>query len=294
VCVMLAEIIDESGWPKGALSVVPSAPAVADKLVTDERMKLLTFTGSPEVGWELKRRAGKKKVVLELGSNSAVIVDEGVDLGFAIPRIVYGAFSYAGQKCISVQRLYVHERIRAEFQQRFLDAVANVKCGDPRDPEVLIGPLVNEAAAKRVEAWIDDAKQRGAEVLAGGKRDGNVIPATVLANVPHDAKVSCAEVFGPVVTIDSFSKFDDALARVNDSAFGLQAGIFTEHLDRALASWHELDVGGVILNDIPTWRIDPMPYGGVKDSGLGREGIRASMQEMTEVRLLVVNERHHA
>jgi glyceraldehyde-3-phosphate dehydrogenase (NADP+) len=294
VCLQLAEIVDAAGWPKGALSVVPATPQVADALVTDERMKLLTFTGSPDVGWALKARCGKKKVVLELGSNSAVVVDEGTDLDFAIPRIAYGAYSYAGQKCIKVQRIYVHKKLHDEFLKRFLDATAKVKVGDPQDPEVLVGPLINEAAAIRVEAWVKEAIAAGATQLAGGPRRGNVIPPTVLANVPHDAKVSCAEVFGPVVVVDAFTSFDDALARVNDSPFGLQAGVFTEHLDRAMAAWHELDVGGVIINDIPTWRIDPMPYGGVKGSGLGREGIRASVHEMTEVRLLVVNERHHA
>jgi glyceraldehyde-3-phosphate dehydrogenase (NADP+) len=293
VCLQLAEIIEAAGWPRGALSVVPATPQVADALVTDERMKLLTFTGSPEIGWKLKERSGKKKVVLELGSNSAVVVDEGTDLAFAVPRIVYGAFSYAGQKCISVQRIYVHEKIRGAFLARFLDAVANVKMGDPADPEVLVGPLINEAAAKRVAGWIDEAKQQGASVVAGGPRQGNFIPATVLCDAPRESKVSCAEVFGPVVVVESFTDFSAVLARVNDSPFGLQAGIFTEHLDRAMSAWSELDVGGVIVNDIPSWRIDPMPYGGVKNSGLGREGIRASVQEMTEVRLLVINEKHH-
>lgn len=294
VCLQLAEIIEGAGWPRGALSVVPSTPAVADALVTDERMKLLTFTGSPGVGWELKKRCGKKKVVLELGSNAAVVVDEGTDLAFAVPRIVYGAFSYAGQKCISVQRIYVHDKMMETFLPRFLEATAKVKVGDPADPDVLIGPLINEAAAQRVEGWIDEAKQQGAKVLAGGARRGNIVPATVLSGVRSDAKVSCAEVFGPVVVIEAFSDFDQVLRQVNDSPFGLQAGVFTNHLDRALAAWSELDVGGVIVNDIPTWRIDPMPYGGVKNSGLGREGIRASVQEMTEVRLLVINQRHHA
>ncbi len=289
VCLQLAEIVDAAGWPKGSLSIVPAQPSVADKLVTDERMKLLTFTGSPEVGWELKRRSGKKKVVLELGSNAAVIVDEGADLPFAVARIVYGAYSYAGQKCISVQRIYVHDRVYDAFLAQFLAATAKVKCGDPRDPEVLIGPMINQAAAVRVEQWIDEAKARGARALAGGPRQGSVVPATVLVDVPADTKVSCAEAFGPVVTIDRFRDFDDALARVNDSRFGLQAGVFTADLNRALRSWSELEMGGVIINDIPTWRIDPMPYGGVKDSGLGREGLRSSMEEMTEVRLMVVN-----
>jgi acyl-CoA reductase-like NAD-dependent aldehyde dehydrogenase len=293
VCLQLAEIVDEAGWPKGALSVVPSTPDVADKLVTDERLKLLTFTGSPQVGWALKAKSGKKKVVLELGSNSAVIVDEGTDLGFAVPRIVYGAYSYGGQKCIKVQRLYVHEKLHDVFLEKFLAATAAVKSGDPSDAAVINGPLINEAAAKRVIEWVDEAKARGAKVLCGGTRQGNVVAPTVMTNVPNDTKVSCAEVFGPVVVVDTFAQFDDALKRVNDSVFGLQAGIFTEHLDHAMDAWRELDVGGVIVNDIPTWRIDPMPYGGVKDSGLGREGIRASVHEMTEVRLLVINEKHH-
>lgn len=289
VCLQLAEIVDAAGWPKGCLSVVPSQPSVADRLVTDDRMKLLTFTGSPEVGWELKRRSGKKKVVLELGSNAAVIVDDGADLAFAVSRIVYGAYSYAGQKCISVQRIFVHDKVYDAFLAQFLAATAKVKCGDPRDPEVLIGPMINQAAAVRVEQWIEEAKARGARALAGGPRNGSVVPATVLVDVPADTKVSCAEAFGPVVTVDRFRDFDEALARVNDSRFGLQAGVFTADLNRALRSWSELEMGGVIINDIPTWRIDPMPYGGVKDSGLGREGLRASMEEMTEVRLMVVN-----
>ncbi len=289
VCLQLAEIIDEAGWPKGLLSVVPSSPAVADRLVTDERIKLLTFTGSPEVGWEMKRRCGKKKVVLELGSNAAVIVDEGADLAFAIPRIVYGAYSYAGQKCISVQRIFVHDKVYNTFLAQFLAATAKVKCGDPRDPDALIGPMINEAAAVRVEQWIEEAKERGARMLAGGPRKGSVVPATVLVDVPTDTKVSCAEAFGPVVTVERFHQFDDVLARTNDSRFGLQAGVFTSDLNRALRAWSELEMGGVIINDIPTWRIDPMPYGGVKDSGFGREGLRASMEEMTELRLLVVH-----
>lgn len=289
VCLQLAEIIDAAGWPKGMLSVVPSAPAVADRLVTDERIKLLTFTGSPEVGWEMKKRCGKKKIVLELGSNAAVIVDEGADLVLALPRIVYGAYSYAGQKCISVQRIYVHDKLYDTFVAQLLAATARVKCGDPRDPEVLIGPMINQAAAVRVEQWIEEAKARGARALAGGPRQGSVVPATVLVDVPHDAKVSCEEVFGPVVTVERFHDFNDALARANDSRFGLQAGVFTADLNRALRAWSELEMGGVIINDVPTWRIDPMPYGGVKDSGFGREGLRSSMEEMTEQRLLVVN-----
>jgi glyceraldehyde-3-phosphate dehydrogenase (NADP+) len=293
-CLLLAEILAATPWPREALSVVPSLPDVANALVVDERLKLLTFTGSPAVGWELKRRAGKKKVILELGSNSAVIVDADADLGYAVPRLVYGAYSYAGQKCIKVQRLYVHEKIHDAFVAEFVEATSRVKIGDPKDPEVLVGPLIDEASAKRVDAWIEEAKAAGARVLFGGPRDGNVIPPTVLANVPRDAKVSCQEVFGPVVTLEPYRDFAAALAAVNDSPFGLQAGVFTENLDRAFAAFAELDVGGVIVNDIPTYRVDHMPYGGVKSSGLGREGIRYALEDMTEIRLMVVNSRHHA
>jgi acyl-CoA reductase-like NAD-dependent aldehyde dehydrogenase len=242
----------------------------------------------------MKRRAGKKKVVLELGSNAAVIVDEGADLSFAVPRIVYGSYSYAGQKCISVQRLYVHEAIYGAFCDRFVEASRKVKCGDPRDPEVLIGPMVNRAAADRLESWIAEAKARGAEVLLDGPRRGNVLPPTILARVPADAKVSCEEAFGPVVTIEPYRDFEAALHRVDDSTFGLQAGVFTEQIDRAFRAFEALEMGGVIVNDIPTFRVDSMPYGGVKNSGLGREGIRYAMEDMTEIRVLVLNFAHHA
>jgi glyceraldehyde-3-phosphate dehydrogenase (NADP+) len=290
-CLLLAEIIDQSAWPKGALSVTPASPQHADVLVTDPRMKLLSFTGSPQVGWALKARAGKKKVVLELGSNSAVIVDRTADLDMAIPRIVYGAYSYAGQKCISVQRIYVHAEIQDEFTKRFVAASREVRSGDPRDPAVINGPLIDEGHGRRIESWIEEARAAGAKILLGGPRQGNVLPPTVLEGVPPTCKLSAEEAFAPVVTIDSFTDMKRALAAVDDSAFGLQAGIFTADLHHALAAWEELEVGGVIVNDIPSWRIDPMPYGGVKDSGLGREGIRVSMEEMTEVRMLVINQR---
>jgi acyl-CoA reductase-like NAD-dependent aldehyde dehydrogenase len=285
----LAEILDKTPWPKGALSIVPCSPKIADALVTDSRIALITFTGSPEVGWDMKARAGKKKVILELGSNSGCIVDESADLDYAIPRLVYGSFSYSGQKCIAVQRIFVHEKIYAAFKERFVAAVKKVKSGDPRDPEVLIGPMINESNATRVDTWIEEAKKKGAKVLVGGPRQGNVIPATVLEGVPRDASVSCQEVFGPTVTIDPVPSFDAGLAAVNDSRFGLQAGLFTQNLDHAWKAFDELEVGGIILNDIPTYRIDPMPYGGVKDSGLGREGIRFTLEEMTELRFMVVN-----
>ncbi len=293
-CSKLAEIIDKTAWPKGAFSVVPCDPDVADALVTDDRMKLLSFTGSPAVGWELKKRAGKKKVVLELGSNAAVILDESADLDFAIPRLVYGSYSYSGQKCISVQRIYAHEKIYDTFVKKFIEASRKAKVGDPRDPEVLVGPLVNKAAADRVETWLKEATDRGAEILLGGPRKGNVIPPTILAKVPADARISCQEVFAPVVAVEPFSDFSDALRRVDNSSFGLQAGVFTESIDRALEAFDELEMGAIILNDMPAYRLDPMPYGGVKDSGFGREGLRSSMEEMTELRMLVVNRLHHS
>ncbi|MBI2892885.1 MAG: aldehyde dehydrogenase family protein [Deltaproteobacteria bacterium] len=290
----LAELIDQTSWPKGALSVVPCPNTVADAMVTDERFRFLSFTGSAEVGWGMKGRSGTKKVALELGGNAAVVVDEGADLDFAVPRIVYGAFSYAGQKCISVQRVLVHERLQGSFMERLIEATGRVKVGDPRDPDVLVGPVIDEANARRIEAWVEEARSGGAKVLAGGERRKNLLPAYVLANVPRDAQVSCKEVFGPVVTVEPFSSFSEALEAVNDSPYGLQAGVFTEHLDRALEAWDELEVGGVILNDTPTYRIDHMPYGGVKGSGQGREGIRYALEEMTELRLLAVNRIHHA
>jgi acyl-CoA reductase-like NAD-dependent aldehyde dehydrogenase len=293
-CLRLAEIIDETAWPKGALSVVPCDVDAAAPIVEDPRLRFLTFTGSAKVGWALRARAGGKRVALELGGDATVIVDEGADLTWAIPRIVYGGFSYAGQKCISVQHVLVHRAIHGVFIERFVEAVRAVKTGDPRDPSVLVGPLVDEAAAKKVDAWIDEAVAAGAKVLVRGARMGALVPPAVLANVPRTCTLACEEVFGPVVTIQSFTDLGAALARVNESPYGLQTGVFTESLDRALQAWDELEVGGVVVNDVPTWRSDAMPYGGVKGSGLGREGIRYTMQEMTETRLLAVNREHHA
>jgi glyceraldehyde-3-phosphate dehydrogenase (NADP+) len=290
-CLLLAEIIDQTAWPKGALSVVPATPQHADVLVTDERMKMLSFTGSPGVGWALKARSGKKKVVLELGNNSAVIVDKSADLDLAIPRIVYGAYSYAGQKCISVQRIYAHVDLYEEFKKRFIAASREVKSGDPRDMAVINGPMIDDANVRRIGTWIDEAKLAGGKVILGGARQGNVLPPTIVEDVPKSCKLITHEAFAPVVTLEKFSDMNEVLLAVDDSAFGLQTGIFTADLHAALAAWEDLEVGAVIVNDMPSWRIDPMPYGGVKDSGLGREGIRASMEEMTEVRMLVVNQK---
>lgn len=284
----LAEIIDGTAWPKGALSVVPSSRQAADVLTTDERIQLLSFTGSQEVGWKMKARAGKKKVVLELGGNAAAIIDETADLDYAVPKLVYGAFSYAGQKCISVQRIFVHARVWDAFVSAFVESTRRVKLGDPRDTDVLVGPMIDEANARRIEEWIDEAKRLGAQVLLGGPRRGALVPPTVLAAVPREARLDRDEAFGPTVNLHRVADFDEAVARVNDSIFGLQCGVFTRDLPRAWRAFEQIAVGAVVLNDAPSYRIDHMPYGGVKDSGFGREGIKYAMQDMTEPRLLVM------
>jgi glyceraldehyde-3-phosphate dehydrogenase (NADP+) len=290
----LAEIIDDTPWPKGALSVLPATRQAADVLTTDERIQMLSFTGSAEVGWGMKARAGKKKVVLELGGNAAAIVDESADLDHAIPKLIYGAFSYAGQKCISVQRIFVHARRWDAFVSGFVELARRVRCGDPRDPEVLVGPMIDEANARRVEEWIEEARRLGAALLLEGPRRGTFVPPTVLAGVPRAAKLDREEAFGPTVNLEKVGSFDEAVARVNDSSFGLQCGVFTRDLVHAWRAFERIAVGGVIINDSPSYRIDHMPYGGIKDSGFGREGIRYAMEDMTELRLLVVAMPPHA
>ena len=290
----LAEIIDGTAWPKGALSIVPATRQAADLLVTDERLKLLSFTGSGEVGWDMKARAGKKKVVLELGGNAAVIVDESADLDHAIPKLVYGAFSYAGQKCISVQRIFVHARLWDAFVSAFVESTRRAKIGDPRDADVLVGPMIDEANARRIESWIEEARQLGAEVLLDGPRRGALVPPTVLAGVPREARLDREEAFGPVVCLARVADFEEGIARANDSRFGLQCGVFTRDLSHAWRAFERIVAGAVVLNDAPSYRIDHMPYGGVKDSGFGREGIRYAVEEMTDLRLLVMGLPPHA
>jgi acyl-CoA reductase-like NAD-dependent aldehyde dehydrogenase len=287
-CLRLAEIIDGTDWPKGGFSVVPATRAAADVLTTDPRPSVLSFTGSPEVGWDLKARAGKKKVVLELGGNAAAIVDESADLDAALPRLVYGAFSYAGQKCISIQRIYVVARRFEEVRDRLVAAACTVGVGDPRQTGNLVGPMIDVANAERIEQWIAEAVGRGATVLCGGPRRGAVVPPTVLTNVPAGCHLADDEAFGPTVNIERVGSFDEAIARVNDSRFGLQCGIFTRDLPHTLAAFDRIAVGAIIVNDAPSYRIDHMPYGGVKDSGFGREGIRHAIGDYTEERLLVV------
>jgi acyl-CoA reductase-like NAD-dependent aldehyde dehydrogenase len=286
----LAEMATAAGLPSGAISVLPMPRTVGDRLVTDPRFKLLTFTGSSPVGWDMKARAGKKKVILELGGNAGVVVDDSADLPFAARRITAGGFALAGQSCIAVQRVYVHERVVEQFTSQLLALVSALKVGDPLDPGTDVGPMIDEGEAGRVDEWVKEAVSRGARVLTGGRRLGGASYApTVLTNVPVDAKVCAAEVFAPVVAIFPFARFEDALQEVNRSTFGLQAGVFTANLEHALRAFDEIEAGGVIVNDVPTWRIDQMPYGGMKDSGLGREGPRYTIEEMTEPKLLVIN-----
>ena len=284
----VAEIIDEAGLPEGAVSILPMDRALGDRLVEDDRFKLLSFTGSPGVGWKMKERAGRKKVVLELGGNAGAIVDATADLDWALQRTLMGAFSFAGQVCVSVQRMFVHASIWDEFMGRFVEGAKAISVGDPMDPETRLGPMVDLESAQRIGRWVDDAVAAGARVLAGGTGEGQAYPATVLVDVPRDAAVCQQEAFAPIVVAAPFDDFDSVLAQVNDSRFGLQAGVFTNDLANAWKAFEELEVGGVILNDVPTYRIDHMPYGGVKDSGLGREGLRYAIEDMTEVRILVL------
>jgi glyceraldehyde-3-phosphate dehydrogenase (NADP+) len=287
--LLLAEVGLEAGVPPGGLNVLPCDNRVAERLVVDPRFKLLSFTGSAAVGWMLKAKCGKKKVVLELGGNAGVIVEQDADLDFAAQRCASGGFGYAGQTCISVQRIFVHHSVVDLFTTKLLLQVARLKGGDPNDESTVVGPLIDQHAAHRVEEWIGEAVAQGARVLLGGKRMGSVVEATVLTNVTPTMKVSCQEVFGPVVTVTPYRQFDEALEAMNRSEYGLQAGVFTQDVNKVFYAFRHLEVGAVLVNEIPTFRAEHMPYGGVKDSGLGREGLRISIEEMTEPRFLVLN-----
>ena len=288
VMLAIAEIIESVGVPAGSVSILPMTRELGDKMVADPRFKLLTFTGSPSVGWRMKERAGKKKVVLELGGNAGVIVDKSADIAWAVKRTLVGAYSYAGQVCISVQRLFVHEAIWDEFMDAFVAGAKVLKVGDPLDPTTDVGPMVDGAAAGRTQRWVDEAIALGGKALLGGKADGSFFEPTILTDVPDTAQVCSNEAFAPLVVAFPFARLDDAIERVNDSMFGLQTGVFTNDLAGAWRAFGELEVGGVIVNDIPTYRIDHMPYGGVKDSGLGREGLRWAIEDMTEIRIMVL------
>ncbi len=288
--LFLAGALEEAGLPAGALSVLPMSRDLGDALVTDERFKLLTFTGSSAVGWAMKARAGKKKVVLELGGNAGVIIDASADVAWAATRVAAGGFAYAGQSCISVQRVFVHNRVYDDFAGRLVARIGQLVVGDPLDPATDVGPMIDAGEADRIEAWVNEAVAGGARVLTGGKRIGPCAYApTVLEGAPEAARVCAQEVFAPLVGLYRFSDFDEAVAAVNRSRYGLQAGVFTNDLPHTLTAFERLETGGVIVNDVPTYRIDHMPYGGVKDSGVGREGPRYAIEEMTEPRLLVIN-----
>jgi acyl-CoA reductase-like NAD-dependent aldehyde dehydrogenase len=286
VMLRVAGYLAETNLPKGAVSILPMDRPTGDLMVADDRFKLLSFTGSPSVGWKMKADAGKKKVVLELGGNAGAIVDETADLDWAVARLAFGAFAYAGQVCISVQRIYVVQAIFDEFQRRFVDEVRKLRMGSPLDPATDLGPMVNARAVARTHEWVGEALAGGATALVGGEPNGLFYPPTVLVDVPKDARVCGEEVFAPVVNLFPVPDFAAGVAGINDSQFGLQCGVFTNDLERTLVAHDELEVGGVIVNDVPTWRTDAMPYGGVKDSGIGREGLRWSIEDMTEPRLL--------
>ncbi|MBM3131713.1 MAG: aldehyde dehydrogenase family protein [Chloroflexi bacterium] len=290
--LMLMEIARDGGLPPGVLNVVPCPGHIAETMVSDPRLKMLTFTGSADTGWALKGRAGRKRVTLELGGNAGAIVGPDANMEEAASKLAFGAFANAGQVCISVQRIFVHESIVRAFTDYFTFYVKrNIVCGNPKDPGVTCGPIIDTANADRIQRWIKDAVDHGARILCGGERKGNVIAPTVLTEVDPALDIVRKEAFGPVVSIASYRSFDETITAVNDSDYGLQAGVFTRDVEKLMKAFRELEVGAVIHNDGPTFRVDSMPYGGTKGSGLGREGLRYAIEEMTEPRLLVLRER---
>ncbi len=287
--LLIGEVLAETDLPKGAFSILPAKRGGADAMIEDPRIKLLSFTGSDSVGWKLKAQAGPKPSVMELGGNAACIVDSDWDLDDAVGRIVFGAYYQSGQSCISVQRLLVQTDAYDAFKERFVAAVRALKSGDPKNEETFIGPMISEKEATRLKGWIDEAVAAGGKLLAGGTlHKRNILEATIIEDAPADAKLVTEEAFGPAVVLSRYDDFDDALAEVNRSRYGLQAGVFTRDWIKAHKAWDRLDVGGVIIGDVPSWRVDHMPYGGVKDSGLGREGVRFAIEDMTEIRLMAM------
>lgn len=287
--LMLGELVTQAGWPAGGLNVLPLANEDAGPLATDPRLKMLSFTGSGAVGWLLRAKAGRKKVVLELGGNGGVIIHHDADLAYAAERCTMGGFSYAGQICISVQRIFVARPVFDKFVSEFIPRVKKLKLGDPLDEATDVGPMINEGAAARAVAWIEEAVEGGARLLCGGKRSGSLAEPTVLTSTRADQRVNCEEIFAPVVTVEPYDDFSEALGRVNDSPYGLQAGLFTHDAKLIFEAYDALEVGALIVGDVPTFRIDNMPYGGMKDSGLGREGVRYAIEEMTERKLLAMS-----
>ncbi len=285
--LILAEIIDQTDLPKGAVSILPMDRESGNQLVTDPRFKKLSFTGSPEVGWEMKRNAGSKKVTLELGGNAGVIVSKYADIENAVMKSVVGSFAYSGQVCIHVQRIYVQEDIFDEFTEQFYKHTSKLKEGNPSSINTDISSMIDESNAIRVENWVNEAVEAGAKILHGGKRKGTYYEPTMMTNTTNEMKVCSLEIFGPVVSIEKFKKFEDAIDLLNNSQYGLQAGVFTNNIKEINYAFEHLEVGGVINNDVPTFRVDHMPYGGVKNSGFGREGVKYAIMEMMEPKLLV-------
>ncbi len=289
--IIMGEVLAETDLPRGAFSILPASRDGADLFTEDDRLKLLSFTGSPEVGWALKARAGKKKVILELGGNAAVVIDKDADLDDAVARTVFGAFYQSGQSCIGVQRIVVHESVYATFRDKLVARTRTLIAGDPHDEKTFVGPMIDVKEAERLDGWVQEAVAGGATLLCGGRREGAMLEATLLEGVGRDTRLNIEEAFGPVAFLLPFSSWQEALDIVNDSKFGLQAGIFTRDIFQVLDAWDTLEVGGVVVNDVPSYRVDNMPYGGVKDSGLGREGVRFAMEDMTEIRNLVIRRR---
>ncbi len=289
IALMLAEIIDQTDLPKGAVSILPGSSSDAAALLEDERVKLVSFTGSAEVGWHLKQHCGKKKIVLELGGNAGVIIADDADLDLAVKRLLFGGFSSNGQSCISVQRVFVHDKIYDEFINRLSAIVKGLKIGSPLAEDADISAMVDSQSTAKVKAWIDEAVAKGSKIVCGGNVQDGVLMPTILAGVTSDMKVCANEVFAPLVSIAKYREFKQAVAEINNSIYGLQAGAFTNRLDDIMYAYEEIQTGGVIINDVPTYRADQMPYGGVKDSGMQREGVRYAIEDMTETKLLVIN-----
>jgi acyl-CoA reductase-like NAD-dependent aldehyde dehydrogenase len=287
--LLLAEVVQQAGWPDGALNVLPLSNDDASVLVADDRLKMISFTGSTAVGWQIKKNSGKKKVILELGGNAGVIVHSDSDVEYAAERCVAGGFGYAGQTCISVQRILVEHSVYGKFTDALLSGVKELKTGDPLDETTDVGPLIRESDAVRATEWVQEAVRGGARLLCGGARHGSIMEPTVLTGTKHDMKVNCQEIFAPVVSVEPYNDFNAAVREINHSAYGLQAGIFTRDAKLMFQAYEELEVGGLVAGDVPSFRIDHMPYGGIKDSGLGREGLRYAIEEMTEPKLMVMN-----
>lgn len=287
--LLLGEVFMTSGLPENALQIVPMDTKYIESVYTDERVKMISFTGSAEIGWSIKAKAHKKMITLELGGNAPVIIDESADLAHSVKQVSSGAFAYAGQVCISVQRVFVHEKIFFDWTSKFVQAAKNLRIGDPLEESTELSAMIDKKAAAKSQQWINEAEQNGAEILCGNSRQGSILDATVLTKTSPEMRVVAEEIFAPVAVVEKFSTFEDAVSTANDSKFGLQAGVFTNDLRNMQFAAENLETGGVIINDVPTFRVDNMPYGGVKDSGFGREGVRYAMEEMSEIRLIVMN-----